>query len=161
MNNRDLISVYVSLQKVKTQSEQDGGSLKFKYDLIKALKVLEPEIEPFRDIEKESSAMIAPYKERRVELAKKYGTETENSGEYFVDDKNPEVWGPFNKEVRELEEELKDQIEAFSKKDAEYGALLEEKIEKNPEFKFTVDSLPDWLSTSTLELLDKNGFLKE
>lgn len=127
------------------------GNAKFKYATLKNTKLIESEIESLKAIEKEIEETMTGFNEKRNEIIRKYGKETDGVIAVAQDSKD------FKKAVKELDAlqiEFKDQIEAQKAKVTDYEALLNEQVEFAFGFhELTIDNVPDDITDEEMKQL--------
>ena len=143
---KQLIELFVALTSAKTK-----GGAKFKYNVLKNLKVIEPEVEPLRIIETEISDVLKGYNEARNAIITKYGKEV--NGVLSIqpaDEKYKEAVA----EIKELETTFKADIELHTAKTKEYSELLDSAIDNEFSFlEISPDNLPDDITDVEMEQL--------
>ena len=143
---KQLIALFTALTTVKTK-----GGAKFKYNTLKNLKVIEPEVEPLRIIETEISDVLKGYNEAQKVIIIKYGKEV--NGVIRIqptDEKYKEAVA----EIKELETTFKADIELHTAKTKEYSELLDSTIDNEFTFlEISPENLPDDITDVEMEQL--------
>ena len=143
---KQLVALFTALTTTKTK-----GGAKFKYNILKNLKVIEPEIEALRIIETEISDVMKAYNEAYNAIITKYGKEV--NGVLTIqptDEKYKEAVA----EIKELETTFKSDIELHATKTKEYSELLDSTIDN--EFlllEIPPENLPDDITDVEMERL--------
>ena len=143
---KQLISLFAALTTAKTK-----GGAKFKYNILKNLKVIESEIESLRTIETEISDVLKGYNEAYNAIITKYGKEV--NGVLTIqptDEKYKEAVA----EIKELETTFKADIELHAAKTKEYSELLDSAIDNEFSFlEISPENLPDDITDVEMEQL--------
>jgi len=136
--------------KFLTLSTQDAG-VKTIYKVAKLHDILKSEAETIRKAISAINVMLAEYENERQRICTKYAKRDENgnpiteAGQYVIEDKEA-----FEKEIKQLKERYKDQLESAKKANEELDQLLEEEIELAVP-KIELSELPDKVQLTTLE----------
>jgi len=145
-NKNELITVFTTLNK-----QLNKGNAKFKYAILKNIKLITPEIETLRKIEDDAYIVVKDYNEKHTAIIRKYGTV---EGEMTFIKPDSEHFPTAIKELTELKEEYKVQLEEYEAKTLEYRNLLNE----DTTFEFTLhkinpNDLPDNIESEDLGIL--------
>jgi hypothetical protein len=145
---KQLISLYGAMSTVVK-----NGNAKFKYGVLKNLKLIDSDIEALKTIEKEIAEILKPFEEKRSEIIKKYGTERENGT--IAIEPTSENFEAAIKELKALEAEFKSDFEKHTAKLKEYESLLNEETETIALHEILIDNVPDEITdTEMKELMD-------
>jgi hypothetical protein len=145
-NKNELITLFTTLNK-----QLNKGNAKFKYAILKNIKLITPEIETLRKIEDDAYIVVKDYNEKHTAIIRKYGTV---EGEMTLIKPDSEYFPTAIKELAELKEEYKVQLEEYEAKTLEYRNLLNE--DTTFEFilhKINPNDLPDSIESEDLGIL--------
>lgn len=145
-NRTELISLFTTLNK-----QLNKGNAKFKYAILKNIKILSPEIETLKNMEEQIYNIIKEYEEKRSIIIRQYGKQ---EGEIIKIDPNSENYEVALKELTELIENNKDKINENDIKTKEYYNFLNEETSFDFKLhKINPDDLPDNISSEDLGVL--------
>lgn len=166
MLKRDLVKLYTVLNGIK-----DRGDIKFRYAVIKNLRIVENNISALREIEDQMSSNLKPFTEKKNELIRKYGKES--GGFIQVDVNDKQNYAKYNSAIESLNGKMKDLLDEHAKREKEYNTLLDTEVDSKPEF-FLIDidhvpldvdflklpNVPDLIPSNNLEILMDMGLIK-
>ncbi len=151
----DIMKLSNILNRISQDINGKDYPIKFIYKLAKIKKVIDDEVETYREMQQEIYSIITEYEQKRVELLNKYGEKDENGnlktdtmGNVVIpEDKRSE----FDNEMKKLMEEYKEDIDKFNKKLEEHNEFLNEEIDfELPKLK--LKDLPDNLPLNLNEM---------
>jgi len=154
MKKIELVQLFKVFESVKT-----FGEIKFKYAILKNLKIINDEIEVLKNIEVSIEEVMQPVYEQRNEIIKKLGNANED-GNISIDVNDVEVISEFNKEMQIILDENKDTVQKYNEEMVKYNEILNEEIEVLPVFhKIDIDICPNDLDVNVLDLFMKCGIV--
>ena len=143
---KQLISLFLSLNTAKTK-----GGAKFKYNVLKNIKVIESEIDALRTIETEVADILKTYTEAKNAIISKYGKEVNGVIAIQPTDENYKV---ALKEIKALDTQFSAEIELHAAKTKEYAELLDTEIDTEYQFmEIHPEVLPDDITDVEMEQL--------
>jgi len=167
MKKFKFVEIFLRLNIIKSNADQKGCSIKFRYALNKNLAIINPEIKLLQEIEEENNKLIKEYTEERNSFILEKGKLDAASGQKFIPMETPnlseedkallEEW---KVKHTELEEKYKEQLDKFKQANEEYQAMLKE-TDSDSDVKFykiTLEHCPDWLGND-LDYLMEEGFI--
>ena len=135
-NRKKLTELFTAL----TKSTTIGGT-KFRYGVLKNLRIIDLEIETLKGLEKDLQAILTEYTDARNSIIKKYGKE--ENGIISVN-KDSENYGQTMVELNELGITYKEDINKYNEKAKEYEELLNEEYDFDFNlFEISLDNIPD------------------
>lgn len=153
MNKKDILIIYKALEKAKII-----GDIKFKYPILKNLKLISNETDTLIDVEKSIEQIMSPIYEKRNEFILQLG-DKKDDGSIALDVSDAEKVEKFNKLMQPVFDEHKDIIKKYEDENKQYDLLLKEKIEI-PEFiKINISDCPSDVPTDILEVLINYGIV--
>jgi len=117
------------------------GNAKFKYAFEKNIRLVKPEIDKVNIEVDEINNIIAEFSEKKNDIIKKYGTQ---KGELISIDKDDENYVVATKELTDLSDEYKEQLELYTSEISVYQKSLNDEINIDINFhELLVDNIPD------------------
>lgn len=156
MTRNDVLVLYSTL---RTLGDISDANMKFKYAIAKNLRKLQCEVEAIQAATQFKNPRFDEYNKKRLELCKKHAKIDTSSGEpatkngkfEFVDG------AAFNAEVKELQKEYQDAINAFEEQQKNISELIQSKYD-DEECKFLdelhkirLSQIPEAITGSQLE----------
>lgn len=138
------------------------GSQKFKYNVLRNIKLISAQIEPLKEVEEPINEIIKPFIDVKNELIKKYGTADE-LGNISIKETDIESMSKFKEEIKTETENFKDIIEEYKNNLEDFNVLLNEDVDfEVPTFyKLQIENLPEKIEFVIIELLDKLEIIEE
>lgn len=138
--NKDLYNLYNACI-----SAQKCGTTAFKAMICRNIRLFEPEIEMFKELETEINELIKPYNEKYYAILNEYGTV---SGERIVIEKESPNYTVAFKKIKELETECAEDISLHKLKMQEYEEFLNSFIAES----YSFIEIPEKLIPNEIEL---------
>lgn len=157
ITKKDLWNLHLIFDQMKNY-----GSQKFKYNLLRNIKIISNEIDPLVEIHNPIKDILNPLESEKNNLIVELGNDIGN-GQFSLDLNNKEMTKEFNNKMMEISKKYTKEIDEFNKRMAGFNGLLEDKIDFTlPSFyKLNAEDLPNDISFAAMEILDKFEMLDE